>query len=295
MTAERQSPTKLFRFAISILVIGHLLAVLLPPLSFQAQGPLGLSPSVATLLAPVEGYGQFLYIDRGYAFFAPDPGPSHLFQAAITDSSGQRIEQMYPDRDRQWPRLLYHRHFMLSEFLDEIYQLPGPPQELVELDREEAELWVRSRARYEHVRQSVVEHLKAQNPGHDVAIRRIEHLIPDVIEFQREPIALTDQRLYQVILDQPITVASDGDLNAPAETIPRPAGAAVDRDLESDTEQEENSIDDKVNANSDKENNARADDVEGDSSSEHPPAEPKTDATSEPVSEPVQSTAGGSP
>ncbi len=148
-----------------MLVIGHLLAVLLPPLSFQTRGPLGLSPAVATLLAPFEGYGQFLYIDRGYAFFAPDPGPSHLIQAAITDGGGQRIEIMYPDREQQWPRLLYHRHFMLSEFMDEIYQPPGPPQELVELDREEAEFWVRSRARYEHVRQSVVEHLQAEYPG----------------------------------------------------------------------------------------------------------------------------------
>jgi hypothetical protein len=302
MTAERQSPTKLFRFAISILVIGHLLAVLLPPLSFQARGPLGLSPSVATLLAPVEGYGQFLYIDRGYAFFAPDPGPSHLIQAAITDSSGQRIEQMYPDREQQWPRLLYHRHFMLSEFMDEIYQPPGPPQELIELDREEAELWVRSRARYEHVRQSVVEHLKAENPGHDIAIRRIEHLIPDVIEFQREPIALTDQRLYQVILDQPVTVSLEGDLAAPAraETIPPPVGAAVERDGEKDADKKENTSEGNERKNShkessDKERSDKDDDLESDSSNEPSLAELETDATSEAVGEPGESAAGGSP
>jgi hypothetical protein len=265
MMAEQQPPTKLFRLAISILVLGHLLAVLLPPLSFQARGPLGLSPAVATLLVPFEGYGQFLYIDRGYAFFAPDPGPSHLLQAAITDSSGQRIEKTYPDRKQQWPRLLYHRYFMLAEFMDEIYQPPGPPQELVELDREEAESWVRSRARYEHVRQSIVEHLKAENPGHDVAIRRIEHLIPDVIEFQREPIALTDQRLYQVILDQPITVASVDDLAVPPETISPPAGAAIERDAEQNTDKEQNR-----NDNNGKDNN-------------------------EAVGEPVESTEGGSP
>lgn len=235
MTAERQPPSKLFRFVISILVIGHLAAVVLPPMSFQARGPLGVSPSISALLYPVEGYGQFLYIDRGYAFFAPDPGPSHLIQAAITDSSGDRVEQMYPDRQKQWPRLLYHRHFMLAEFLEEIYQPPGPPPELVELDREAADYWVRTRARYEHVRQSVVEHLKVEHPGHEVAIRRIEHLIPDVLEFQDEPVALSDPRFYQVILDQPIIVESDGDLAAPAgppESIPSPQGAAVERDTD---------------------------------------------------------------
>ena len=276
MTAERQPPKKLFRFAISILVIGHLLAVLLPPLSFQTRGPLGLSPAVATLIEPVEGYGQFLYINRGYAFFAPDPGPSHLLQAAITDSGGQRIELMYPDRDQQWPRLLYHRHFMLSEFMDEIYQPPGPPQELVQLDREEAEFWVRSRARYEHVRQSVVEHLKAEHPGSEIAIRRVEHLIPDVIEFQTEPIALNDQRLYQVILDQPITVGSDGDLVTPAsppETIPPPDGAAVERDAERDSQT----------------------DVEDEDEPSPPEASEEADETSEAVDEPVAAVAGGAP
>jgi hypothetical protein len=198
---------------------------------------------IATLMAPLERYSQFLYIDRGYAFFAPDPGPSHLVQAAITDGRGERVELMFPDLEQQWPRLLYHRHFMLAEYLNEIYQPPGPPDELVEIDREEAEFWVRSRARYEHVRQSIVEHLEHENPGKEVAIRRIEHLIPDLIEYQLEPIELTDPRLYQVMLDQPAFVDSAGDLAAPVgppETIPAPAGAAAQREARSEDPNEGN-------------------------------------------------------
>jgi hypothetical protein len=227
MTAQPQQNSKAVRSTLTVIVLVHLMAVVLPPLWFQTRP----SPAVATLLRPVEGYGQFLYIDRGYAFFAPDPGPSYLVQAAITSGPGTpAVERMYPDRQDQWPRLLYHRHFMLTEFLNEIYQPPGPPAELVELDREEAENWVRARSRYEHVRTSYVDHLKHVHPGKDVAIRRVEHLIPNIVEFQREPVPLNDPRLYQVLLDIPINLGESNTLTAPAkppETIPPPPGEAA--------------------------------------------------------------------
>ncbi len=210
-------PSTRLKVVFSVLIIFHLLAVFLPPLAFQANGPFGGSPSVGTLLRPVEGYGEFLYLNRGYAFFAPDPGPSHLIQVAVTDPSGQVVESMYPDLDNQWPRLKYHRHFMLAEFLTDIYQPPGPPPELAAEDPAVADEWTRLRARYEHVRQSIVDHLKHVNDGKDVAIRRIEHLIPSFIQYVEEPIALDDPRLYTVLLDQSL----DAPLGPP-ETIPPP-------------------------------------------------------------------------
>lgn len=205
MTVPQPPLTKIVRIVISVLLIAHLLAVVLPPLAFQTNGPIGQSPSIAAVFAtPLEAYGQAVYIDRGYAFFAPDPGPSHLVQVAVTGPDGIQTESMIPDREVHWPRLLYHRHFMLTEFLDEIHQPPGPPPELIESAPQEAEFWTRTRARYEHVRQSVVEHLKHVNPGREVAIRRIEHLIPDVIEAQRNPVSLIDPDSYRVLLDEPI-------------------------------------------------------------------------------------------
>ncbi|TWU51043.1 hypothetical protein Poly51_43370 [Rubripirellula tenax] len=228
------------RLFLSVLLVGHLLAVVAPPLSFQARGPLGVSPVVDTALAPIHGYSQALYMDRGYAFFAPDPGPSHLFQAAIMSQDGTKKELMFPDLKQQQPRLLYHRHFMLSEFLNEIYHPPGPPPGLAEIDRDEAENWVRARARYEHVRQSIVRHLQSDHPGQDVAVRRIEHLIPDLIAFRQSPTPIDDPQLYRVMLDRPIglpgqTGASDrvGDLvapNRPPEAIPSPANGEPDRE-----------------------------------------------------------------
>ncbi len=207
MTSKRLLSSKRFRLALSLLLVLHLLAVFLPPLSFQTRGPLGQSPSVSSVLRPLEGYGEFLYINRGYAFFAPDPGPSHLIQAAITDSQGNRTEVMIPDRQAQWPRLLYHRHFMLTEFLFEIYEPALSPAAIAALDPQEANYWRQSRSRYEHFRQSLVQHLEHTNPESEVAIRRIEHLIPDLVEFQRQPVALTDPESYRVLLDQPIDFA----------------------------------------------------------------------------------------
>ena len=189
---------------LSFLLTAHLFALVLPPLSVQTRGPIGPSPSVSTGLEWVEPYSQLLYIDRGYAFFAPDPGPSHLIQAAITGPDGQRREKIYPDIEQQRPRLLYHRHFMLSEFLQEIYHPPGPPEELQKVDPQEAQYWSVARARYESVRQSIMDHLRHEYSGNDVAIARIEHLLPNLIDYQQEPVELTDERLYRVLLDQPI-------------------------------------------------------------------------------------------
>jgi len=205
MTVPSTPTNKYVRCAISLLLIGHLLAVVLPPLSFQTGGPIGQSPAISTIFAaPLEAYSQFLYVDRGYAFFPPDPGPSHLVHVAMTALDGSLVESLIPDLDVHWPRLLYHRHFMMTEFLETIYQPPGPPSDLVEAAPEEAEYWVRTRRRYEHVRQSIIDHLRHEHPGHDVAIRRIEHLIPDVIEYRLYPVALTDPESYRVMLDQPI-------------------------------------------------------------------------------------------
>lgn len=229
MTSKRLTPSKRFRLIVSILLVLHLLALFLPPLSFQSRGPLGQSPSVASLLRPLEGYGQFLYMDRGYAFFAPDPGPSHLIQAAITDQSGNRQEVMFPDRTQQRPRLLYHRHFMLTEFLFEIYQPPLPEVEIAALDPSEAEYWQQSRARYEYFRRSLVQHLESVHPGREIAIRRIEHLIPDLVTFRERPVSLTAEGSYRVMLDQPIELTEPSELEAAEplpEAIPAPSGAA---------------------------------------------------------------------
>ena len=194
-----------FKIVASVLILFHLSAVGLPPLAFQTSGESGPSPLMGILIRPFAGYSQFLHMNRGYAFFAPNPPvASSLIQAAIVSPNGTVTETMYPDRQQQWPRLLYHRHFMLTEFLNRVYFPPGPPDELYESDPEAAEDWKRRRGLYEYVRLSMVNHLENENEGREVAIRRIEHVVPALQSFQQQPIALTDERLYQVLLDQPI-------------------------------------------------------------------------------------------
>lgn len=237
MKPKRLIASKRFRLVASLLLLLHLLAVFLPPMSFQARGPLGVSPSVAALLRPLEAYGQFLYIDRGYAFFAPNPGPSHLIQVAISDGDGSKQEIMYPDLKRQWPRLLYHRHFMLTESLYDMYRPPVPELESAVGDAEELEFWRRERARYEGFRDSMLRHLQHVNPDQDVAIRRIEHRVPDLVQYREQPVSLTHPDSYRVLLDQPVEVVPGDDRSRESlpEAIPAPAGAAPLSDVPSAT------------------------------------------------------------
>ncbi|WP_149499638.1 hypothetical protein [Roseiconus lacunae] len=216
------------RVLLSGVILFHFLAVALPPLAFQTTTVDGPSPLIDFLIRPFRGYGEFFHLNRGYAFFAPDPGPSHLIQAAIVQPDGTVQEQMFPNLDVQWPRLLYHRHFMLSEFLNENYWPPGPPDEMFQTDRMAAEYWQQRRGRYEFIRQSMVDHLKAVNDGRDVAIRRIEHGLPALADYLAEPIELTDERLYNLMLDQPLfsdqiaPAVGNPDANIETEVIPVP-------------------------------------------------------------------------
>lgn len=205
------------RFAISVLVIGHLWAVVGRPFEFATQGPFGTSPSASMFFQPVRGYSQFAYLDHGYAFFAPEPGPSHFFQAALKPPQGERFERKFPDLSDQWPRLLYHRHFMLAEFLNDVYHPPGEPPAEIAADALAAAQWRQGRKRYEDIRDSILNHLRAEHPRCEVAIRRVEHRQPGLPEFLQDGTSIRDERLLQVLLDAAI------DANAlPGEEIPGP-------------------------------------------------------------------------
>jgi hypothetical protein len=125
-------------------IVVHLLGVMVAPITTppRFEGP----PSVigAKLKEVYQPYMTALYLDHAYKFFAPNPGDSHLLRYDLYFADGtsrkNRDDQVFPDRRRHWPRLLYHRHFMLSEFVndfapDEVWRAPtntfgntsGPP------------------------------------------------------------------------------------------------------------------------------------------------------------------------
>ena len=53
-------------------------------------------------------------MNQGHHFFAPDPGASTLVQYTVERPDGTILEGRMPNRQIV-PRLLYHRHFMLTE------------------------------------------------------------------------------------------------------------------------------------------------------------------------------------
>jgi len=101
---------------ISLLVTLHVVAVFVGPWAMPPHGS-ELARSIANGFGP---YLQAAFLNNGYRFFAPEPGPGHLVRYEIVTRDGRQIEGSFPDRKAQWPRLLYHRHFMLSEFLNSL-------------------------------------------------------------------------------------------------------------------------------------------------------------------------------
>lgn len=99
------------RRCVSVALLVYLAIVLLGPLS-NPVGSEFLTRPMADFVSPAH---RALFLGHGYRFFGPDPGPGHLVVYRVTDTDGNLIEKRFPDRDQNWPRLLYHRWFMLSE------------------------------------------------------------------------------------------------------------------------------------------------------------------------------------
>jgi hypothetical protein len=111
---------------VSLFVVFHLAAVFIGPMSFAVRPG---SPAIDPLRSAFQPYIQALYLDHGYAFFAPDPGPSYLVEYRL-EFDGERPAQTdrFPNIREHFPRLLYHRHLMLSDTLNNVYIPPEPPQ-----------------------------------------------------------------------------------------------------------------------------------------------------------------------
>ena len=95
----------------SIVIALHIVGITLAPASVPPASQ--LSQNAWEWFSP---YLQAAYLNHGYHYFAPNPGPSSLIEYTITKQDGTREWGRIPDRKKNWPRLLYHRHFMLTEF-----------------------------------------------------------------------------------------------------------------------------------------------------------------------------------
>lgn len=106
----------------SCLIAFHLVAVFVGPMSSSILTAVGRLPAEMRPEEPplpwihnvLQPYLDILYLNHGYGFFAPDPGPSHLIRYTIQYADGRTEQGQFPDT-LIWPRLRYHRHFMLAE------------------------------------------------------------------------------------------------------------------------------------------------------------------------------------
>src|SRR3954452_3941224 len=108
-------PATFVRIALTIWVVWHFTGVFLAALSIGITSDLVLHVS-QNPHGPMQWYLDALYMNQGHSFFAPDVGPGHLVRYQLYDQSGKEIDHgEFPSRKEHWPRLLYHRYFMLAD------------------------------------------------------------------------------------------------------------------------------------------------------------------------------------
>jgi len=165
------------RGIVSLGLLFHLAAVVIAPLS----GPPPASELAQVVLQPFRPWLGALYLGHGYRFFAPDPGPGHSIRWVLTRADGSTRTGSIPDADSDWPRLLYHRRFMVAEKLSAFVPPPDAPPE------------VRARAKADWLPlvKGVAANLLRAEGGARVRLELIEHHLPGPEEV-REGRAGTD-------------------------------------------------------------------------------------------------------
>lgn len=130
----------------------HLAAVFIAPFAIP---PSDLSLVLRAWFRP---YIEINHLDHGYKFF-DEPGPSHRIRYRIELAAGGPIEGTIPDREVHWPRLLYHRHFMLAEQHRQFYVGDDAGQLSRERDPRSYDAWAAEKRRYDVYTRSYCQHL----------------------------------------------------------------------------------------------------------------------------------------
>jgi hypothetical protein len=170
--ASAKSPplSSAVRYVASAAILLHVFTVFVGPFSLGPPSPLALE--LRNLVRPyLEMTGR---TDHGYRFFASQPGPSHLIRWRVEYDDGRpALEGRLPDRQVHWPRLYYHRHFMLTEFLN-VVSVPHEPPQDSEPGTPEYELWKQERETLGRVGEaytrSYARHLLQRHSGQRVTL-----------------------------------------------------------------------------------------------------------------------------
>ncbi|PQO42782.1 hypothetical protein [Blastopirellula marina] len=185
-----------FRGFVSVLLLVHLTAIFVGP----CASPPPSSRWAREAEAVLEPYLNAAFLkDHGYRFFAPNPGPSHLVRYELLDEADQEIgEGTFPNLEEHWPRLLYHRHFMISESLFNMANISdqAPPPEAPPGVRADYDSAVGLRNAY---LDSISRHLARLHPeAAKIRIVMVQHAIP-LPEDVAEGRPLSDPGLYEEV------------------------------------------------------------------------------------------------
>ncbi|HWA97830.1 MAG TPA: hypothetical protein VG713_05035 [Pirellulales bacterium] len=158
----------------TLAIVWHLGAVLV--------GPISLPPSIlGTALQQnvFRRYTELAFLNHAYKFFAPDPGPSHLIRYELELPDGSRKTGVFPNLQEEWPRLFYHRHFMLSERVGNGPMDPDMPLVVPEWPQRTPSQWERNLA------QSYADHLLAKYNADRVTLTLVQHMLPSPEQVQQ--------------------------------------------------------------------------------------------------------------
>lgn len=108
------------RRAVSAWLVFHLAAIIIAPAAVPPSSEL-----VQDICRYFQPYLGVLYLDHGYHFFAPEPAESTLLAYEAERPDGTVVRGRIPDR-ATWPRLLYHRYFMLTEHMSDADEEDAP-------------------------------------------------------------------------------------------------------------------------------------------------------------------------
>jgi hypothetical protein len=171
-STRRKPMNRRVRGVVSAFLVLHLVAI--------ASAPLAMEPAslpAQKVFAFFRPYLDATFLNHGYHFFAPEPGPSHLIRYELTFSDGRVEDGVFPDPVEQKPRLNYHRHFMLSEFANRLAVHDAQQPALDELS------------------QSFARHLMSERDAESATLFLRRHYIPFPQQV-REGMTLDSEELY---------------------------------------------------------------------------------------------------
>jgi hypothetical protein len=171
------------RIAISLVIVWHFAGVFLAALSIPVSSPLVMDLAQHW---PMQWYLDALYMNQGHSFFAPDVGPGHFIEYQVYDQSGREIEKgELPSRKGHWPRLRYHRHFMLAD-------QAGMPSDDKKINDEWQRKYLEAYAR--HL-------LRVDENAYTVRVRRVAHWPLPWRFVYEDGMKLTDPKTYETLME----------------------------------------------------------------------------------------------